>query len=474
MRVAWKFSLGITLGIGLVLAAQGLLYVQHLAEVHEGERRLDELILCSTLAVAVEDLWANSGRERAEAFIERASDHWPGSKFAVLMESDLPAGESLPEGASVQEVRRDGRAWMRAVAPIVVRGETVALVELQHAHESDVTVTDTALRQQIIVTGLGVLLAGLISLFLGMRILGRPLRDLTILAQHVAEGDYSKRAPERRNDEIGRLAHAFNEMSAKLESTRERVSVERRARTEALEELRHADRLTLVGRLASSIAHELGTPLNVVSGRAMMIAMDEELSEDARENGTIIGQQSQHMAGLISDLLQLSRKNALVRTHIDVFEVVNSAVALLAPICDDKRVRVAVMGKEDLHAFAHRGKILQVLTNLMMNALQAMPQGGKLTITMSREELDDPKDRHASAGAYARIAISDEGVGIDPDTVSRIFEPFFTTKGDGEGTGLGLAVCHGIIREHGGFLEVTSEVGQGTTFYVYLPKSEEA
>ena len=109
----------------------------------------------------------------------------------------------------------------------------------------------------------------------------------------------------------------------------------------------------------------------------------------------------------------------------------------------------------------------------MMNSLHAMPRGGTLTLLLERVEVESPKDKHAAGGAYVKLTVRDTGVGIHPDSLQTIFEPFFTTKDEGQGTGLGLTVCSGIIRDHGGFMEVESELDHGTAFHVYLPKSVE-
>jgi two-component system NtrC family sensor kinase len=111
-----------------------------------------------------------------------------------------------------------------------------------------------------------------------------------------------------------------------------------------------------------------------------------------------------------------------------------------------------------------------VLTNLMMNSIHAMPEGGTITLRVDREHVEDPKDRHAAEGDFVKISVEDEGVGIAQDRLEDIFKAFFTTKKEGEGTGLGLSVCHGIVREHGGWIEVQSEVGQGSQFTIFLPE----
>jgi signal transduction histidine kinase len=220
------------------------------------------------------------------------------------------------------------------------------------------------------------------------------------------------------------------------------------------------------------MAHELGTPLNIVSGRAMMITSDETLPDEVLENASSIVEQAQRMTAIIRDVLDFARRKEPERVDTRIGDVIEHAVSLMEPICEDKNVDVALVGRGDPIARIDPGKVLQVLTNLMMNSIHAMPEGGTITLRVDREHVADPKDRHASEGDFVKITVEDEGVGIAPDRLQDIFQAFFTTKKAGEGTGLGLSVCHGIVREHGGWIDVESQVGQGSRFNVYLPEKD--
>jgi signal transduction histidine kinase len=310
----------------------------------------------------------------------------------------------------------------------------------------------------------------MIALTVGVWVVGRPIRKLSELARRVAEGDYTLRSNVMQADEVGELARELDAMTEQLQESVDQVRAERRARTETLEQLRHADRLSTVGRLASSIAHELGTPLNVVSGRATMIAADEAASEDTLESARHIVEQTERMTSIIRDTLEFSRRTPIDKRQTSIGEVLEHAVALLEPILDDKRIVVRIEGAKEAVAAIDAGKILQVITNLVMNAIHAMPTGGTITLRIEREHVSDPKDRHAAAGDFVKISVEDEGVGIPRERLDDIFDAFST--GREQGTGLGLSVCQGIVREHDGWIEVASEVGRGSQFMVYLPESE--
>jgi signal transduction histidine kinase len=204
----------------------------------------------------------------------------------------------------------------------------------------------------------------------------------------------------------------------------------------------------------------------------MMITSDESLSQQVRDNAGIIAEQASRMTDIIREVLDFSKRKPLERVNTRVGDVLQHAVSLMEPVCEDKGIAIELRGDQDATADLDSGKTLQVLTNLMMNSMHAMPNGGLITLSVERTHVADPRDRHASAGQFVKIGVEDEGVGIPKDRLDDIFKAFFTTKKD-RGTGLGLSVCHGIVREHGGFIDVSSELGKGTQFSVFLPEEAE-
>ena len=179
------------------------------------------------------------------------------------------------------------------------------------------------------------------------------------------------------------------------------------------------------------------------------------------------------MADIIRQLLSFSRRGVR-KARTSVAELLERAVTLVEPLAETRDVDIEVATTDSAHfASIDGGKVLQVLTNLMVNAVQAMPKGGTITLSTSSEQVDAPPDDHAVPGRYVRLAVEDEGVGIPVDQLDQIFDPFFTTKSAREGTGLGLSVCHGLVREHGGWIDVHSTPGKGSRFAVYLPEGED-
>jgi signal transduction histidine kinase len=249
-----------------------------------------------------------------------------------------------------------------------------------------------------------------------------------------------------------------------------RVSAETDRRIAALEHLRHTDRLTTMGQLASGVAHELGTPLNVIALRAKMVesAGDGEVAASAR----IIDEQATRMTGIIRQLLDFSRRHGPRLCLVRLRDVVARTLDLLAPVLAKSPVQVDVHGAaEPLLVRADENQMQQVLTNVIMNAMQAMPGGGRLGIRLVSRHGRGAGAPENTTTDWAGIAVEDQGAGIAREHLGQIFEPFFTTKGVGEGTGLGLAVAYGIVQEHGGWIEVASEVGRGSRFTVWLARA---
>jgi len=233
----------------------------------------------------------------------------------------------------------------------------------------------------------------------------------------------------------------------------------------------HSQKLEAVGRLASGVAHDFNNLLTAIIGYGQLIASRLESDHPLHAEVNEILNAGHRAAALTSQLLAFSRRQTLVPRYIDVNETIANLMKMLKRIIGEN-VDVSFEGSPDLSpVLADAGQIEQVIMNLAVNARDAMAGGGKLTIATRNVVFFAPYCREhpwARPGEYVQISVSDTGVGMDRETQRRMFEPFFTTKDIGKGTGLGLAVVYGIVKQHDGFIHVYSEPAQGTTFRVYL------
>jgi signal transduction histidine kinase len=243
------------------------------------------------------------------------------------------------------------------------------------------------------------------------------------------------------------------------------VQRERLERQSAIEQLRHAERLNVVGKLAAGVAHELGTPLNVIATTAELVDAERGTSDMVHTSCRVIIEQSERMATIIRQLLDFGRRGGADRSVTDLGALVQSTVALLRPLACKRRVELSLaLPKTPVRAAVNGLEIGQVLSNLVLNAVQAMPNGGRSVIELRLE-----RERGVE---IAVLSVSDEGTGIRPEDVPKVFDPFFTTKDVGEGSGLGLAVTYGIVADHGGRVNVETEWGRGSVFTVVLPAGD--
>jgi PAS domain S-box-containing protein len=253
----------------------------------------------------------------------------------------------------------------------------------------------------------------------------------------------------------------------------ERLEAERRERELELQ-LRHAQKMEAIGRIAGGIAHDFNNILTAIIGDASYLAGETPPGGAQREAAEEIVQASQRAATLTRGLLVFGRKQQMVLAPVDLNEVVRGVERMLGRVIGEDVKLQTGLSAEPLVVSADAAQLEQVLMNLATNARDAMPAGGLLAISTQRVEVD------GEAGADARlplsvpsalVTLSDTGVGIDDETAQHIFEPFFTTKEAGHGTGLGLSIVHGIVQQHGGAIRVYSRPGIGTTFKIYLPLS---
>jgi two-component system cell cycle sensor histidine kinase/response regulator CckA len=239
------------------------------------------------------------------------------------------------------------------------------------------------------------------------------------------------------------------------------------------DQLQHAQKMDAIGRLAGGVAHDFNNVLTVIESYACMLEESFGSDDARREDVAEIRRASERAAGLTRQLLTLSSHAVVEPRAIDLDEVVTKFIPMLRRLVG-AQVTVVVDHAAVPPVLADPGRMEQVLMNLAVNARDAMPSGGRLTIEMQAIDLDaeDAAQRGLKAGPHVVLAVTDTGTGMDEQTQAQIFDPFFTTKDPGKGTGLGLAIVHGIVTQAGGVISAYSELGHGTTFRVYLPVSD--
>jgi signal transduction histidine kinase len=253
-----------------------------------------------------------------------------------------------------------------------------------------------------------------------------------------------------------------------------RQGEEARARLET--ELRHAQKMDAIGRLASGVAHDFNNILTVILGRSEILRGVLTPGHALYRHADLIQKSAERAATLTQQLLALSRRQVLEPRVLDLGAVLGGLDKILRRLIGE-HIDLTVAAPAGLGRIkADPGQIQQVILNLVVNARDAMPDGGRLVVEAANVELDDSLAREhpdARAGRYVLLAVADSGIGMDEETRAHLFEPFFTTKGPGKGTGLGLATVYGVVRQSGGFVTCESRVGEGTTFRVYLPQVDE-
>ena len=250
-----------------------------------------------------------------------------------------------------------------------------------------------------------------------------------------------------------------------------RETGERRERTRLERHIQHLQKFEAIGRLAGGIAHDFNNVLGAIMGWAELAHDDAPPGSRLQERLEKIQVQAQGAARLTAQLLAFARRQMLQRKRVSLNVLVQESTSLMRRVIGEQ-IEVQIACAPDLRVtMVDPGQIEQVVMNVYLNARDAMPNGGKLTIETRNIEIDEDYCRfhsYARPGSYVMLSVSDTGVGMDAATIEHIFEPFFTTKGIGKGTGLGLATVDGVVRQHDGFISVASRPGLGTNFRIYL------
>jgi signal transduction histidine kinase len=478
MRFARKLALALWIGFCLIYIANAAQRVMVEVRSFEQDMRRDHEVMGRGLAPATALIWAAEGQERALAVVERTNRN---ESQILIRWVDLSAAEGhvdraaapaevlapVERGEPVSWTDRHGGRGVHTYVPLQVNGVWTGALEFTESLEAEDAYIAASVRRVVLTTAVMTLFTGALTLLLGMRFVGRPIRALVDKARRVGAGDFSGNLELAQADEIGELAREMNVMSQRLAEARAQVEVETAARIAALEQLRHGDRLMTVGRLSSGLAHEIGTPLNVITQRAKMIATGEVEGAEARTDARIVVEQGERITHIVRQLLDFSRRRPPELCALDLATLIERVFVLLHPLARRRKVDLRLAHPEArVLASADPVQAQQVFTNLILNAIQAMPDGGVVSVTLA--------SRSEPEGDVAVVEVRDDGPGIDPAHLPHLFDPFFSTKGLGEGTGLGLSVAWGIVVDHQGKIEVESSPGRGACFRVHLPAAEAA
>lgn len=317
--------------------------------------------------------------------------------------------------------------------------------------------TFEAWRKYLVFSVVSALVPNLVLVLLIVRSISRPLQKITLAAVQVAEGEYGKAVDLRKtNDEIGLLADSFNEMSRKMADDIEQLR-------NLNEQLVRAEKLAAMGTLAAGVAHEVNNPLASISSLIQMMQAKQNLDEATTEKLKLIATQITRISQVTRDMMGFARVRPAAKSFVPVNEIIETSLRLASFDESFQKLRVDRILAQDLPLIsADADQLQQVFLNLLLNARDAMPTGGELLVRTSYHR------------SQIKIEIGDTGSGIAEKDLKKIFDPFYTTKPAGAGTGLGLAVCYGVITAHQGKIKVAQNDASGTVFSITLPTREKA
>jgi signal transduction histidine kinase/CheY-like chemotaxis protein len=414
--------------------------------------RLAEITHCAVNLWGQDHLYASSlsggDRQTLAALVERPD--WPHAGISNTVE------------------QIGARAFVIGDFPVSARARasgTGRLLLLQDWQPTQQFIDEV--QRRLVAAGAAILIFALAAGFVFSRRMNRPLQDLAHAAEDIASGNWGRRVEIRGGAESTMMAQAFNEMTSSLQHWFE----EARKRND---ELRQAQKMEAIGRLAGGVAHDFNNLLTVIKGYGELLV--ESLGPDDRRHadaGEIL-KAADRASSLTRQLLAFSRRNTVAPRVLALEHVVSGIEQMLRRLIgEDVQLKTSIA--PGIHrVMSDAGQIEQVLLNLAVNARDAMPNGGLLRLELANVTVEPGAGpSKLTPGPHVRLSVIDNGSGMTEETVAHIFEPFFTTKGEGVGTGLGLAMVYGVVNHAHGAIEVESEIGRGTAFHVYLPAADQ-
>jgi two-component system, NtrC family, sensor kinase len=488
MKTSSRLILILTIVTGIVMIIGGYFMLRQREKALEQAMRNEARAHAVTLQIALERLYRLGKQAAAQELIDRMSDNQriygvvlfsnDGQVVMVsdeLMEDEIrfppEVNQALATGDTVETMRViDAKEVFSILMPISV-GETREGVFEIALPMAFIREDYARARREIVFFALLLFIAIVFVVILVTRhSVLRPVDELLRGARALGRGDLNYRLIVPANDnEFALLEREFNRMADNLEEQRNNALREMDRRLKLERQLRHTENLASVGRLAAGVAHEVGTPLNVIEVRAEQILQDlDDSRERRRRNATIILTQVERITNIVRQLLNLARPYNIQRGVVDLNALISGTLETLETKLQPARIVAEFKPDRDAQVSGDKELLRQVFINVVVNAIQAMPDGGRLRIDYGSDLTE--KD----GGRFIAVRVSDTGVGIEEENFPFLFDPFYTTKDVGGGVGLGLPVSRRIVEEHNGWIEAANNEDGGATFTVYLQFAEKA
>ena len=441
-----------------------------------------------TVSGMISHTWKESGPERAIQLIEDANraNHLITIRWVWLDEIKKLHGKLIPELAAFNDIelseefsfkaldehRREHRYTFMAVDIPENRPGAIQLTQTLEPRKK--FIQRMLIRSLSITTLLAIVSGIVIYFFIHIKIRG-PLEKLSRKAVEIGKGNLMPDLEIKGEDELVSLAGIMNDMCTRLLIAKEKIHFEHLARLKTLEQLRHTEKLSTVGQIAAGIAHEIGTPLNVVDGRAKMIISEPLEPAEIVNCARIIKTQAERMTLIIRQLLDYSRKKKSHPKSLDNIEtIIRQVFHLLSPMASKQGITLTlhIVAETKLVCRLDVQQMQQVFMNVIMNSIQATPKGKEVVVEIANTTLKSMLHTDDQMKKLIRVDVLDEGEGIPDDQLQEIFTPFFTTKQIGLGTGLGLSIARELLEEHNGWIEVENRRLRGACFSIFLALEE--
>jgi two-component system, NtrC family, sensor kinase len=484
MKLYAKLVAFLLFGIVIFLGIDAFITFKSQISGYKNNMYEDACLVGFAMKGLVEDAWREKGEEFALKMIEGTNEEvyrinikwvWLDTE-ANDVNAPRISGQNLKDVikgkvVSIEKQDKEGILSLYTYVPVAADPERLGALEMSEPLSELTKYTHSIMIRLLILIVSIALLSSLVVIFLGLKFVGWPLRKLGQKIKRIGSGDLSGSVYLHGYNEFSELAVALNTMCDQLSEAKQKLLDESAAKMAVLERLREEDRLRVIGVISSEVAHELGTPLNVISGRSSLIMRGDLTSNEISDNAGIIKSQTERMTAIIQQLLDFSRRRSQKRDMVDLGDLARRMVGLLFTHAQKKNITLHYENQEkSFMVKVNANQIEQVLANLIINSLKASREGSRVTVEINPEKILSSAASHGKEEEYICLSVYDEGVGISKEHLPHIFEPFYSTKDKEEGTGLGLSIALGIVQEHKGWFDVKSEIGKGSCFRVYLPK----